>query len=196
MQSPLTEYEFTERHLPLSSAQEQMLVEFSDEKTVHEHNGEFCWWGSARVANENDVMTLRHRRGKSTREETKMTPHQKEELAEAKKAMTEIQGVCQGIGTTAAMARRCDIDSKLGQERWKIYTDLNNQACDLKYSIRLAFTILENVDEAAQELAKIIMDASLLWTGEDEEKNPGLKKARTLAGLLLNKSREDHHEKS
>jgi hypothetical protein len=46
-------------------------------------------------------------------------------------------------------------------------------------------------DEAAQELAKAIMDASLLWTGQDEEKNPSLKKARTLAGLLLNKSHEE-----
>ncbi len=45
----------------LSSAQEQMLEEFSNDNTVHEHNGKFLWWGSARVANENDVMTLRHR---------------------------------------------------------------------------------------------------------------------------------------
>ncbi len=118
-----------------------------------------------------------------------MTPDQAKSLAEAKTAMIHIQPVCQGIGTTASMARRCDCDSKLGRERWKIYTDLNNQADDLKYSIRLVFSILENIDRDAQELAKTIMDASLLWTGEDEEKNPGLKKARTLAGLLLNKSR-------
>jgi len=120
-----------------------------------------------------------------------MTPDQEKSLAEAKSAMIHIQPVCQGIGTTAAMARRCDIDSKLGKKRWKIYTDLNNEAGDLKYSIRLAFAILESVDEAAQKLAETIMDASLHWTGEDEEKNPGLKKARTLAGLLLNKSQED-----
>ena len=61
IQSPLTEYEFTERHLPLSPAAKQMLKEFSCDNTVHEHIDEFVWWGSARVANEDDVMTLRHR---------------------------------------------------------------------------------------------------------------------------------------
>ena len=61
IQSPLTEYEFTERYLPLSSAAKQMLEEFSNDNTVREHSGEFRWWGSARVANEDDVMTLRHR---------------------------------------------------------------------------------------------------------------------------------------
>ncbi len=37
-----------------------------------------------------------------------------------------------------------------------------------------------------QELAEIVIEASLYWTGEDEQKNPALKKARTLAGLATN----------
>lgn len=61
MQSPLTEYEFTEKHLPLSSTAKQMLEEFSYDNTVHERIDKFVWWGSARVANGDDVMTLRHR---------------------------------------------------------------------------------------------------------------------------------------
>jgi hypothetical protein len=39
-----------------------------------------------------------------------------------------------------------------------------------------------------EELASKIIDVSLYWTGQDEERNPGLKKIRTLAGLILNKS--------
>ena len=38
-------------------------------------------------------------------------------------------------------------------------------------------------DKALTELANAVIDASLHWTGEDEEKNPGLKKIRTMAGL-------------
>lgn len=34
-------------------------------------------------------------------------------------------------------------------------------------------------------LADTIIEASLYWTGEDEERNPALKTARTLAGLFL-----------
>lgn len=47
--------------VPLSFATKQMLEEFSNDNTVHEHSGKFIWWGSARVANEDDVMTLNHR---------------------------------------------------------------------------------------------------------------------------------------
>ena len=35
------------------------------------------------------------------------------------------------------------------------------------------------------ELCQLIISASLHWTGEDEEKNPQLKKIRTLAGFYL-----------
>lgn len=35
------------------------------------------------------------------------------------------------------------------------------------------------------DLCKKIIDASLYWTGEDEDKNPGLKTIRTLAGNYL-----------
>lgn len=35
------------------------------------------------------------------------------------------------------------------------------------------------------ELAELVVDASSSWTGEDEEKTPALKKARTLAGLAI-----------
>ncbi len=39
--------------------------------------------------------------------------------------------------------------------------------------------------EKLVELASTIIDASLFWTGQDEEKSPKLKRARTLAGLIL-----------
>jgi len=61
IQSPLTVYEFTEKHLPLSSTAKQILEEFSNDNTVHEHSGKFCWWGSARVADEDEIMILSHR---------------------------------------------------------------------------------------------------------------------------------------
>ena len=35
------------------------------------------------------------------------------------------------------------------------------------------------------EMCNLIIDASLYWTGEDEERNPRLKRMRTLAGLYL-----------
>jgi hypothetical protein len=35
------------------------------------------------------------------------------------------------------------------------------------------------------ELCELIIEASILWTGEDEERNPHLKKIRTLAGFYL-----------
>ena len=40
-------------------------------------------------------------------------------------------------------------------------------------------------------LADEVIAASLHWTGEDEEKNPGLKKIRTLAGHMLEQWRHD-----
>jgi hypothetical protein len=39
--------------------------------------------------------------------------------------------------------------------------------------------------ERLKELARIVMKASLYWTGDDEERNPALKTARTLAGLAI-----------
>ena len=38
------------------------------------------------------------------------------------------------------------------------------------------------------ELCELIISASLHWTGDDEQKNPLLKKMRTLAGYYLNSS--------
>lgn len=40
------------------------------------------------------------------------------------------------------------------------------------------------------DLAKTVIDASLYWTSKDEEKNPNLKKARTLAGLIIKTASE------
>lgn len=39
--------------------------------------------------------------------------------------------------------------------------------------------------DALKELAEEVIEASLYWTGKDEEKNPKLKLIRTLAGLAL-----------
>ncbi len=43
-------------------------------------------------------------------------------------------------------------------------------------------------EKALIELAQEIIKASLLWTGKDEERNPGLKKIRTLAGYYINET--------
>ena len=45
------------------------------------------------------------------------------------------------------------------------------------------------------ELCNLIIDASLYWTGEDEERNPHLKKLRTLAGYYLNSEKKDSETK-
>jgi hypothetical protein len=37
----------------------------------------------------------------------------------------------------------------------------------------------------AMDACQCIVDASLYWTGEDEEKNPTLKRARTMAGKAM-----------
>ena len=37
-----------------------------------------------------------------------------------------------------------------------------------------------------QKLAEAVIEASISWTGEDGEKTPALKRARTLAGLATN----------
>lgn len=42
------------------------------------------------------------------------------------------------------------------------------------------------MDKLAVELAEAVLEASLYWTGLDEEKNPALKKSRTWAGLIIN----------
>lgn len=47
------------------------------------------------------------------------------------------------------------------------------------------------MDDLAIELAEAVLEASLYWTGLDEEKNPALKKARTLAGLIIGQSKEE-----
>lgn len=39
--------------------------------------------------------------------------------------------------------------------------------------------------ERLRELARAVVDASANWSGEDEERNPALGRARTLAGLAL-----------
>ena len=46
------------------------------------------------------------------------------------------------------------------------------------------------------ELCNLIIDASLYWTGEDEERNPHLKKLRTLAGYYLNSEKKDSETKN
>ena len=42
-----------------------------------------------------------------------------------------------------------------------------------------------NKSDVLKELAEKVIEASLYWTGKDEEKNPKLKLIRTLAGLAL-----------
>ena len=39
--------------------------------------------------------------------------------------------------------------------------------------------------ELGKQLSNIIIDASLYWSGKDEERNPPLRTARTLADLYL-----------
>lgn len=43
----------------------------------------------------------------------------------------------------------------------------------------------------AIETCQLIVDASMFWAGTDEEKNPLLKKARTMAGIALEKYNSD-----
>lgn len=80
---------------------------------------------------------------KTLRELNGQAKCREEILEKARKALREIQSVCQAIGTTAVKASRCDIDGKLGKKRWKIYDELNNQASELKQDIRDALRELE-----------------------------------------------------
>lgn len=41
------------------------------------------------------------------------------------------------------------------------------------------------MDKLFKDLCKDILEASIFWTGADEEKNPKLKRIRTLAALYL-----------
>ena len=47
-----------------------------------------------------------------------------------------------------------------------------------------------DIEKRLQEISKIIIEASLCWTGKDEEKNPLLKRVRTIAGVYLQKEKE------
>lgn len=38
------------------------------------------------------------------------------------------------------------------------------------------------------DIARLVVDASLYWTGTDEERNPLLKRLRTLAGAVMAKA--------
>jgi len=42
----------------------------------------------------------------------------------------------------------------------------------------------------AKDVCVEIIASSIYWSGEDEEKHPGLKKARTLAGLYIERHKE------
>jgi hypothetical protein len=46
--------------------------------------------------------------------------------------------------------------------------------------------LLNKHDKDFKDLCELILNASLLWTGEDEKKNPSLKTLRTKAGMFLN----------
>lgn len=46
------------------------------------------------------------------------------------------------------------------------------------------------------ELCELIINASLYWSSEDEERNPHLKKLRTLAGYYLNSEKKDSETKN
>lgn len=46
--------------------------------------------------------------------------------------------------------------------------------------------LLNKHDKDFKDLCVRILNASLLWTGEDEKKNPALKTLRTRAGMFLN----------
>jgi hypothetical protein len=47
--------------------------------------------------------------------------------------------------------------------------------------------ILDKQTQEFKKLCQFIIDQSLYWTGQDEEKLPGLKTIRTLAGYHLDK---------
>jgi hypothetical protein len=40
------------------------------------------------------------------------------------------------------------------------------------------------------ELSELVLESALYWTGDDEEKNPKLKRLRTLAGVYFHENRE------
>lgn len=48
-----------------------------------------------------------------------------------------------------------------------------------------AIKVADDREKKLFELCYLIIDASLYWTGEDEERNPKLKRMRTLAGLYV-----------
>jgi hypothetical protein len=47
--------------------------------------------------------------------------------------------------------------------------------------------IANNLERELIELCNGIVEASTYWTGSDEEKNPELKRIRTIAGHYLNR---------
>lgn len=57
-------------------------------------------------------------------------------------SLGELPSVCQGIGTAAAMARRCNMNSRLGKKRWDMHAALFRQANDLMHDIRVALVEL------------------------------------------------------
>ena len=55
------------------------------------------------------------------------------------------------------------------------------------YPKKEAQKVPSNPQKDLLDLCEKIIDASLYWTGEDEERNPTLKTIRTLAGFYLDK---------
>jgi len=49
---------------------------------------------------------------------------------------------------------------------------------------------MANAKSNLLELSNLIIEASLYWTGSDEEKNPKLKTIRTLAGYYLDEEQK------
>ena len=43
----------------------------------------------------------------------------------------------------------------------------------------------DKLENDLKEICLLVVDASLYWTGEDEAKNPALKRVRTCAGYRL-----------
>jgi len=48
--------------------------------------------------------------------------------------------------------------------------------------------LLNETERRLKEVCELAIEASLNWTGEDEENNPPLKRLRTIAGIYLNES--------
>ena len=64
--------------------------------------------------------------------------------SEAIAAFNELPSVSQAIGKLGPVLRRCKPGSKRHREVWDALTRLENQACELSSTIRVALSALED----------------------------------------------------